>query len=87
MKNLVNAYKSQEISRGEFCRRFAAMQGYNDAVKGFANNAGVFIEYRGRRAQINGFLISWLENGRLCIARSFKEFKIKIDILKIKAAA
>ena len=84
--NLVRAYKAREISRAEFCRRYAALQGYNDTVKGYGNDAGIFLEYRNRRAKINGDVIVWQENGQQYTARSFKELKIKIDILEIKAA-
>ena len=84
--NLVRAYKAREISRAEFCRRYAALQGYNDTVKGYGNDAGIFLEYRNRRAKINGDVIIWQENGQQYTARSFKELKIKIDILEIKAA-
>ena len=84
--NLVKAYKAREISRAEFCRRYAALQGYNDTVKGYGNAAGIFVEYRNRHAKINGDVIVWQENGQQYTARSFKELKIKIDILEIKAA-
>ena len=84
--NLVRAYKAREISRAEFCRRYAALQGYNDTVKGYGNDAGIFLEYRNRHAKINGDVIVWQENDQQYTARSFKELKIKIDILEIKAA-
>ena len=84
--NLVRAYKAREISRAEFCRRYAALQGYNDTVKGYGNDAGIFLEYRNRHAKINGDVIVWQENGQQYTACSFKELKIKIDILEIKAA-
>ena len=84
--NLVKAYKAREISRAEFCRRYAALQGYNDTVKGYGNDAGIFLEYRNRHAKINGDVIVWQENDQQYTARSVKELKIKSDILEIKAA-
>lgn len=85
--NLVKAYKAQEISRADFCRYYAVLQGYNGAVKGYTNDAGVFVEYRNRHAKINGDVITWQENGQQQVAHTIKELKIKIDILEIKAAA
>lgn len=84
---LIKAFKAHEISRAEFCRRYAALQGYDGTVKGYADAAGVYIEYRSRRAKIDGDKISWSENGRKYTARSVREMRIKIDVLEIKAAA
>lgn len=85
--NLVKAYKAHEISRAEFCRRYAAMQGFSDEVKGYATQSGTYVTYRGRTAKIEGNFLVWQENGQQYTARSFKELKIKIDILEIKVAA
>lgn len=82
---IITDYRAGKISRAEFCERYAALQGYNGSVKGYANHAGVFVEYRNRRGKIDGDVITWQENGQQHTARSFKEFKIKIDILEIKA--
>ena len=86
--NLIKAYKTHEITRAEFCRKYAALQGYNDEVRGYANNTGTYATYRGRTAKIDGNFLVWQEsNGQQHSARSFKELKIKIDILEIKEAA
>lgn len=85
--DLIRSYKAGKITRSEFCRRYAAMQGHNDSVTGYSNDDGVFLGYRGRYAQTDGHLISWVENYQQYTARTIKEFKIKIDILEIKAAA
>lgn len=81
---MIKAYKAHKISRAEFCGRYAALQGYNGIVKGYAKLAGVFVEYRGWRGKIDGDVITWQDNGQQHTARSFKEFKIKIDIIEIK---
>ena len=85
--NLIRAYKAHEISRAEFCRRYAALQGFDDTVKGSGDYNGIYLEYRGRKAKIDGALLVWQENGQQYTARSFKELKIRIDMLEIKAAA
>lgn len=86
--NLIKAYKNYEITRAEFCRKYAAMQGFNDEVKGYATQSGTYATYRGRTAKIEGNFLVWQEsNGQQHSARTFKELKIKIDILEIKAAA
>lgn len=83
---LIKAYKKGAIGRVEFCNRLSLMQGYNGLVDGEATIEGLFITYRGRRGKVCGSVIAWRENGREYTARSIKEFKIKIDILMIKAA-
>lgn len=84
---LIKAYKAHKISRAEFCRQYAALQGYNGDVKGYGDITGIYVTYRGRTAKIEGNFLTWQENGQQFSARSFKELKIKIDILEIKAAA
>lgn len=85
--NLIKAYSAHKISRADFCTRLAELQGYDGTVKTYANGAGIFAEYRNRRALINGGVITWTENGKHYTAHNIKELKIKIDILEIKAAA
>ena len=84
---LFKAYRNGAIGRVEFCKRLSLMQGYNGHVDGEANIDGLFLTYRGRRGKVCGGLIAWQENGKEYTARSIKEFKIKIDILMIKAAS
>lgn len=83
---LIKAYNTHEINRAEFCRRYAAIQGYN-GLRGYANASGVYVEYRKRHAKIDGGVITWWENEQQYTARSYKEFKIKIDILETRVYA
>ena len=83
---IITNYRAGKISRQQFCHEWAKLQGFCDTVKGYGNDAGIFLEYRNRHAKINGDVIVWQENGQQYTARSFKELKIKIDILEIKAA-
>ena len=83
---IITNYRAGKISRQQFCHEWAKLQGFDDTVKGYGNDAGIFLEYRNRHAKINGDVIVWQENGQQYTARSFKELKIKIDILEIKAA-
>lgn len=84
---LIKAYRNGAIGRVEFCKRLSLMQGYNGHVDGYATIDGLFLTYRGRRGKVCGDVIAWRENGREYTAHSIKEFKIKIDILIIKAAS
>ena len=83
--NLVRAYKAREISRTEFCRRYAALQGFDDTVKGYGNKRGIFITYRGRTARITNGLLVWGENQKTHTAKTIKELKIKVDYYEQEA--
>lgn len=83
--NLVKAYKAHENSRIEFCRRYAALQGFDNTVKGFGNNHGIFITYRGRIATITNGLLIWCENKKIHKAKTIKEMKIKVDYYEQEA--
>lgn len=76
---LIKAYKEHEISHAEFSRRYAALQGFDDTVKGYGNNHGTFITYRGRTARITNGLLVWSENHKTHKAKTIKELKIKVD--------
>lgn len=85
--NLISSYREKKITRGEFCEKYAILQGFSDEVKGYSNTAGTFATYRGRTARVDGDAITWRENGKQQTARSFKEFKVRIDIEELKAVA
>lgn len=86
--NLINSYRNHEITRDEFEKSLAAMQGFNNTVGGYFNPSGSFITYRGRAAKIKGNTLEWLEsNGEPKKANSIREFKIKIDILETRVRA
>jgi hypothetical protein len=77
--DLVKAYKAHEITRHQFCHAWAQLQGFDDTVKGYANNSGIFITYRGRTARITNGLLVWSENQKIHKAKTIKEIKIKVD--------
>jgi hypothetical protein len=83
--NLVKAYKAHEISRAELCRRYAALQGFDNTVKGYGNKHGTFITYRGRTARITNGLLVWGENHKTHTAKTIKEMKIKVDYYEQEA--
>ena len=85
-KKLFESFKKNEITRADFCKKLAAMQGFNNDVKGIADNSGVFLQYRGREINMTNNLLIWRERGRLFCAESIKEMKIKIDTIELKAA-
>lgn len=83
---LIKAFKAGTISRADFCRRYAALQGFNNDAKGSADAGGVYITYRGRTANIDGKLIKWIEGNQQQTASSVKELKIKVDAAELGAA-
>src|SRR5574344_1685812 len=83
MKNYPNAllaaYRYGNIDRRQFCHAWAQLQGFDDTVKGYGNNHGTCITYRGRNARITNGLLVWGENHKTHTAKTIKELKIKID--------
>lgn len=77
--NLITNYRAGKINRQQFCHAWAQLQGFDDKVKGYGNNHGTFIIYRGRTARITNGLLFWVENHKTHTAKSIKELKIKID--------
>ncbi|NCB47848.1 hypothetical protein EOM81_12655 [bacterium] len=84
--NLIKAYKAHEISRAELCRRYAALQGFDDTVRGYRNKYGTFITYRGRTARITNGLLVWSETQKMHKAKTIKEMKIKVDFYEQQEA-
>ena len=84
--NLITKRRNGEITRQQFCHEWAKLQGFNNDVKGIADNSGVFLQYRGREINMTNNLLIWRERGRLFCAESIKEMKIKIDTIELKAA-
>ncbi len=83
---LIKAYAGGKIKRSEFCRELAKAQGFDNTLKSYGDNGGLFAMYRGREARIFGALLFWVDNGRQYSARTFKEMKIKIDIAEMRCA-
>lgn len=79
MKNLIKRVQSGEITRAEFCHRLAKKQGFNDIVKGYADQFGNYIRYRGITANVIDGVIVWYRGEKKQTARSIKEMKIKMD--------
>lgn len=58
-KELFELYRQGVLNRQEFKQKFSEWQrnnGYND-VKGYATSDGVFIEYKGEKAKVEGNLL------------------------------
>lgn len=85
-KELIQAYRSGQISRIEFCHRWAQSQGFDDTVKGYGNKYGTFITYRGRTARIQNGALVWSENHNTHSARAIPEMKTKIDLIEREGA-
>ena len=78
---LVRAYKAGEITRQQFINEFSNWQksnGINFGCKGTADENGVYITYRGIRAEIRNGLLCWKNN----TAKTVFEFQRKVDFSK-----
>ena len=78
---LVRAYKAGEITRQQFINEFSNWQksnGINFGCKGTADENGVYITYRGIRAEIRNGTLHFFSDGRKT-AQSVFEFRRKVD--------
>lgn len=78
-RNIITSYRGGKITRQQFCHAWAQLQGFDDTVKGYGNNHGTFITYRGRTARITNGLLVWDDNRKTHTAKTIKEMKIKVD--------
>ena len=78
--NLITKKRNGEITRQQFCHEWAKLQGFDDTVKSYGNQKGIFMIYRGRTARITNGLLVWVENRKTHTAKSIREMKNKIDI-------
>lgn len=82
---IITSYRAGKITRQQFCHAWAQLQGFDDTVKGYGNNHGTFITYRGRTARITNGLLVWGENQKIHKAKTIKEMKIKVDYYEQEA--
>ena len=78
---LVRAYKAGEITRQQFINEFSQWQkssGINYDCKGTADKNGVYITYRGIKAEIRNGTLHFFSDGRKT-AQSVFEFRRKVD--------
>ena len=76
---LVKVFRAGEITRQQFINKFTLWQkscGINFDCKGYADKSGVYITYRGIKAEIRNGLLCWKNN----TAKTIREMKNKIDI-------
>lgn len=75
-KNLIDSYRSGEITRAQFTERWAELQGIEAHAKGYADESGTFATYRGATAQLKdgGYFYRGLK------LPSIKAFKIAVEV-------
>lgn len=80
---LITDYGAGKISRQQFQKKFSDWQksnGINYDCKGTADKRGVYITYRGIRAEITGGILRFFADGRKT-AESVFEFRRKADFI------
>ena len=78
---LITNYRAGNITRQQFTKQFSDWQksrGINYDCKGTADKNGVYLTYRGIRAEIRNGLLCWKNN----TAKTVFEFKRKVDFEK-----
>ena len=78
---LVQTFKAGKISRQQFIKQFSDWQkihGINYDCKGYADKSGVYITYRGIKAEIRNGLLCWKNS----TAKTVYEFQRKVDFSK-----
>ena len=78
---IITDYRAGKISRQQFQQRFSDWQkshGINFDCKGYAYKSGVYMTYRGIKAEIRNGLLCWKNN----TAKTVFEFKRKVDFSK-----
>ena len=78
---IITDYRAGKISRQQFRQRFSDWQkshGINFDCKGYAYKSGVYMTYRGIKAEIRNGLLCWKNN----TAKTVFEFKRKVDFSK-----
>ena len=78
---IITDYRAGKISRQQFQQRFSDWQkshGINFDCKGYADKSGVYMTYRGIKAEIRNGLLCWKNN----TAKTVFEFKRKVDFSK-----
>ena len=78
---LVQTFRAGKISRQQFIKQFSDWQknhGINYDCKGYADKSGVYITYRGIKAEIRNGLLCWKNS----TAKTVYEFQRKVDFSK-----
>ena len=78
---IITNYRAGKISRQQFIKQFSDWQksrGLNYDCKGTADKNGVYITYRGIRAEIRNGALHFFSDGRKT-AQSVFEFRRKVD--------
>ena len=78
---IITNYRAGKISRQQFQQQFSNWQksrGLNYDCKGTADRSGVYITYRGIKAEIRNGILCWKNN----TAKTVFEFKRKVDFSK-----
>ena len=78
---IITNYRAGKISRQQFQQQFSDWQksrGLNYDCKGTADKNGVYITYRGIRAEIKNGVLCWKNN----TAKTVFEFQRKVDFSK-----
>lgn len=78
---IITNYRAGKISRQQFTKQFSDWQksrGLNYDCKGTADKNGVYITYRGIRAEIRNGTLHFFSDGRKT-AQSVFEFRRKVD--------
>ena len=78
---IITNYRAGKISRQQFTKQFSDWQkshGLNYDCKGTADRSGVYITYRGIKAEIKNGVLCWKNN----TAKTVFEFQRKVDIEK-----
>ena len=78
---IITSYRAGKISRQQFQQQFSDWQklhGVNYDCKGTAYRNGMYLTYRGIKAEIRNGLLCWKNN----TAKTVFEFQRKVDFLK-----
>ena len=80
---IITDYRAGKISRQQFVKQFGQwqkLQGTSFNTKGTADKSGVYLTYRGTRAEIRNGILHFFSDGWKT-ARSVFEFRRKVDFL------
>ena len=88
LERMMKDYRAGKISREQFKAEFGKIQrrfGIDYRVRGLADKAGVFVVYRGQKAEVHGDRLLWTWHGRN-FARNMMEFRRDVDRQKLVEA-
>lgn len=85
LERMMKDYRAGKISREQFKAEFGKMQrrfGIDYRVRGLADKDGVYVVYRGQKAEVHGDRLHWTWHGRN-YARNMMEFRRDVDRQKL----